>query len=228
MNRRIFSQIFVFFCLLTLLPPVHSDAAVSTVDCHCFRDRAFSAENPSAFDPYLLATVQNRLFSHAFSLPRKEIVSAKMAGARGERLWVTYWLAKTSGRQVAEVKRLYEKASSWKTVVKQLSVDPESLGSNFWAALSDSNEVLMAWAVVTQVSKTFLKNPEEDYATLQQEGATLKEAILASVLAQTQERKSMDVFALARQGGSWGSLLVSAGQSVESLEAFLSRSFSVR
>lgn len=227
MDRRVFFYLFVPFCLL-MLQTTSSGAAVSTVDCHCFRDRAFSAENPSAFDPYLLATVQNRLLAHAFSIPRKEIVSVKMSGARGETLWVMHWVAKASGRRAEEIQDLYAKRLSWESIVKQLSVDPESLGSGFFAALSGNDEGSLAWEVVAQVSGAFLESSEADYAALLEENASLKEAILACVLASMQRQKAVDVFALARQRGNWGGLLTSSGQSVESVEAFLANSFSSR
>lgn len=201
---------------------------MSTVDCHCFRDRAFSAENPSAFDPYLLATVQNRLLAHAFSLPRKEIVRAKMSGVSGESLWVAHWVAKAAGRRVEEVQALYAETLSWQPVVKQLSADPEKLGSVFWVTLPNNDEVMLAWAVVTQVSQAFLENSAADYAALQKGGATLKEAILSCVLGKLLQKEALDIFAKARQDGQWGSLLVSSGQSVESVEAFLSKNVSAQ
>lgn len=223
-RRILILQIYILFCVL----PINSAAAVSTVDCHCFRDRTFSPENPSAFDPYLLATVQNRLLAHSFSFPRKEIVNAKMSGALGETLWVAHWIAEAAGRQVADVQMLYAKSSSWWAVVKQLSVDPEKLGSVFWSALPDNDETLLAWAVVSQVSKAFLEDPEEDFVALQKDGATLKEAILACIMAKMLKNNALDIFSKARKLGNWGSLLTSSGLSVDSVEIFLSNSFSSR
>ena len=56
----------VILSVQVLLAP-GSVCAAPAVACHCFQERQFSAEKPQAFDPYLLATGQNRLLAQTFA-----------------------------------------------------------------------------------------------------------------------------------------------------------------
>lgn len=220
-RRRFFTAYIVLALLLVAFPA----AAASTVDCHCFRDREFSPQNPAAYDPYLLATVQNRLMAYAFDVPRKEIVSLKMTGgAQGESLWIAYWVAKASSRPVSEVRDLYSRTSSWEKTVAGLAIKPETLGTAFHANLAEGDDTSLAWDVVEQVSEKFSTHPDA-YADLKQRGASLKQAILACVLAELKEIPAVTLYNQAMQQGAWGSLLSSSNLAVESIESFLKTSF---
>ena len=83
-----------FFLALT---PAEFIWAESTVNCHCFQDRAYDPQRAYAADPYFLATTQNSLLANLFGLSKKDVVRAKMAGANGDSLWVSHYLAKKSG-----------------------------------------------------------------------------------------------------------------------------------
>lgn len=216
---------FISLTTLLVLSWVGTAAAVSTVDCHCFRDREFSLENPAAYDPYLLATVQNRLLAHAFKVPRKEIVSAKMAGASGDMLWVAHWVAKVSSRPLTEVKAVYLKHSSWKKALSELSVKREKLGPLVQDSLDGENESLLAWAVVTQVCSQYLSS-QGVFMKLKERGASLKEAILATILAELKEASAQELYDQAVQTGHWGSLLAASRLTVDSIEFFLEKRFS--
>jgi hypothetical protein len=216
---------FISLTALLVLFWVSSAAAVSTVDCHCFRDREFSPQNPTAYDPYLLATVQNRLLAHAFNIPRKEIVSTKMAGAKGDTLWVAHWVAKVSSKSFAEVRTVYAKHSSWQKTIAELSVNREKLGAVFQNSLKNEDESLLAWAVVTQVSNQYLSD-RAIFAALRDRGASLKEAILATLLGELKGVSAVDLLDQAIQDGHWGTQLVSSRLTVESVESFLKKKFS--
>lgn len=210
------------FTLLVLLfvSPGH---ATSTVDCHCFRERSFSSDNPQAFDSYLLVTTQNRLFAHAFRVERKEVVKSKMAGVRGDFLWITHWLARHTGTSVEEINELHARELSWRKVTLALGPDPEALGSAFMGALHNDDEEDLAWAVVSQVCREGFSLPGQHFVDLRRAGCSLKEAILATVLASMQGKEAMKLFNKARQLGSWGRLMVDSAISVESIEAYLNK-----
>ena len=87
--------------------------AVSTPSCHCFRDRSFDPERPSAADPYLLATTQNTLFSLVFEVPKKSVVQAKMTGTTGANLWVAYWVAARSGLRAEDLLEARRGSNGW-------------------------------------------------------------------------------------------------------------------
>ena len=64
-----------------------------------------------------------------------------MAGANGDSLWVSHYLAKKSGNALDEIKSLFSTGEGWGSVVKQLNIDPEQLGPLFVAALDDPKKV---------------------------------------------------------------------------------------
>ncbi len=223
MDRRFF----ILFCLGILLAlPFKSVHAASTVDCHCFRDRSFSPENPRAFDPYLLATVQNRLLAYSFDLSRKEIVGQKMSGASGDHLWVAHWMASVSGLEVNDLQGHFGEKGSWRAVVSKYEIDPEQLGADFMAALAKDDSHQLAWAVVTQVLVTSLSVSSQDLMQLRRAGASLKEAILVSLLALIKKDNSMALFEEARRNGNWGSVSIASGTNIENIDGFLAKHFS--
>ncbi len=225
MVRRCFFIAIPLLVALLLIVATGMSHAASTVDCHCFRDRSFSPEKPAAFDPYLLATVQNRLLSYAFAVPRKEVVSEKMSGVSGEGLWVAHWIARSANLPVAEIQNLHANKGSWRAVVAQKAIDPESLGSRFVAALLEEDNDLLAWLVVSEVLGQSLAVSVEGFMALRQTGASLKEAILAHLIALLRQDRAQLVLKRARQNGNWGSVSIASGITVEDLDSFLATSF---
>ncbi|MDH3998666.1 MAG: hypothetical protein OET90_07480 [Desulfuromonadales bacterium] len=211
--------------LLTLLLAlsVGNAVAASAVSCHCFQDRAFSAAQPQAFDPYLLATTQNRLLAHSFALPRKEIVSAKMAGASGDQLWVRHWIAAATGRSLDELDTLYVRHGSWQKTVLAIEGDPELLGALFWRELAQEDEQRLAVAIVTQILQRDFALSTEELNTLFANNLPLKEQILAVILSRLKEQPIVTVLNEQVQVESWGALLERNKVSVETIETFLER-----
>ena len=150
-----------------------------------------------------------------------------MTGDQGDRLWVALWVAKKSSRPLSEVKAVYARSKSWQKSIEELSVKPESLGDFFASSLAGEDEGSLAWAVVMQISEHYMPTPD-DFIELKSKGASLKEAILATVLAQLKEDSVVNVFEQAMKDGHWGGQLVASKLTVESLEKFLEDSFSSR
>ena len=199
---------------------VNQSKAANTVDCHCFRVRTFSAENPSAFDPYLLATVQNRLLAYSFKIQRKDIVSMKMSGTPGAHLWIVFWVSQAMGKERNEVETLYDSYGSWSNLVAGEAVDPEVLGPRFTAALNSGRTQDFAWAVVAQILESHFDASSDRFLKLSSQGSSLKEALLAELLALMHKLDALVIFQKA-QDSSWGSVLHELGTSIESLDGFL-------
>jgi hypothetical protein len=212
--------------VILLIVPVKPVDAASTVECHCFRDRSFSPANPTAFDPYLLATVQNRLLAYSFGLSRKEIVGQKMSGASGDHLWIAHWLAMVTRQNVESLQGSFSRLGSWREVVTSRKGDPEKLGSHFMAALITDDSHQLAWAVVTQVFDRFLDVPDTQLVSLRRSGASLKETILVSLLALAEETSAERLLEKARRHGNWGSVFIDSGKTIEGIDKFLAESFS--
>lgn len=207
----------LFFLLSAGLPvPAVAD---STVACHCFRVRSFSAEAPAAFDPYLLATIQNRLLAHVFRVPRKEVVRTKMEGLPGERLWVAHRVARAASVPLEEVLAAYHRLKSWRAVVQGMVGEPAGLGAAFSEALAASGtETDLAWAVVSDIMVQSFALPQGGLSRLRAAGATLQESILAGLLGEMTKTDSDRLWQQARGGGSWGEVLARSGETIDSLE----------
>jgi len=225
MVRRSFLSYVLLLVVALVLISATPVVAVSTVDCHCFRDREFSAGNPAAFDPYLLTTVQNRLLAYAFKIPRKEIVSLKMSGAEGDGLWMAFWVAHVSKKSVSQVLDLHAELRSWPKVVESLNMTSETLGLDLWKLLPAAEDNFLAWAVASKISGAFLGSPAQDFALLNDKVATLKEAIFAAVLSGMLAVPVEQVLLQEKGRGSWGSLLISAGLTANDVDTFLVEKF---
>lgn len=217
-TQSVFLTALSMLCL-TILWSLSSAYAETAINCHCFQQRQFTPDHPEAFDPYLLATVQNRYMASYFNVSRKDIVKLKMSGTENTHLWVAYEVAKTVRQPVTEVLSTFQEHRSWAKVLKELDVDPEGLGSLFFAKmLEDRDESFLAWTVVRQCLSTTLSiNPKQldsQYASEK----SFQEIILASVLASRSESTLPEVFSQMNQQGSWGRLLANQGLSLQQLE----------
>lgn len=224
MNRSAHSVFWpVAVLLLATLPQLAGIAwSAPTITCHCFQDRQFDPARPLAADPYLLATVQNRLIGYLYEQPRQEIVRSKMAGLPGDRLWITFQVALAAGRSGADVLQAQSDAGSWREAVAGLGADPERLGPLFMARLAaGADETALAEAVIDQVLRTRLAVPPEGIAALRSAGASGKELVAAAVLAGVAGRHPADVYQQAKDAQSWGQWLTQAGLILPQVDAWL-------
>jgi hypothetical protein len=205
---------------LTAQPSIAS----STVKCHCFHERTYSADHPTKFDPYLLATTQNRLMAVIFNLPRKDIVKMKMSGVPESYLWVALWIQKHSVFSLEQINSLFHESQSWRSIVMKSKADPEALGSFFMEALADGRTDAMAWAVVHYNLKNSLDVSEKDWLAIQDKKASLKEAILTFILAGMYNQDPA-ILHLKAQTDGWGSFLAEKNSSIEQIDSYLRRHF---
>ncbi len=196
--------------LLLILTPANFTLAESTVNCHCFQDRAYDPQRTYAADPYFLATTQNALLANLFGLSKKDVVRAKMGGANGDSLWVGHYLAKKSGKTLDEIKHLFSAGEGWGSVVKQLNINPEQLGPLFVAALNDQKKL-----ATIVVDEQLTENLDVEMLQLQQlrgQGADNQQTVMAVFLGQLSISKPIELFTQVEDGqSSWGNLLAEQG-----------------
>lgn len=196
--------------LFLILTPAKFTWAEPTVNCHCFQDRAYDPQRAYAADPYFLATTQNALLANLFGLSKKDVVRAKMGGANGDRLWVSNYLAKMSGRTLDEIKHLLSTGEDWGSVVKQLNANTEQLGPLFMAALNDQNKL-----ATIVVDKLLMKNLSVEMLQIQKlrgQGADNQQTIMAVFLGHLSNPEPVKLFIQVKDGqSSWGSLLSNQG-----------------
>lgn len=196
--------------LILVLTPAKFTWAEPTVSCHCFQDREYDPQRVYAADPYFLATTQNALLANLFGLSKKDVVRAKMGGANGDKLWVSNYLAKMSGRTLDEIKHLLSAGEGWGSVVKQLNVNTEQLGPLFMAALNDQNKL-----ATIVVDKLLMKNLGVEMLQIQKlrgQGADNQQAIMAVFLGHLSNPDPVELFMQVKDGqSSWGSLLSKQG-----------------
>jgi hypothetical protein len=196
--------------LLLVLTPANFTWAESTINCHCFQDRAYDPQRAYAADPYFLATTQNALLANLFGLSKKDVVRAKMGGANGDSLWVGHYLAKKSGKTLDEVKPFFSTREGWASVVKQLNINPEQLGPLFVAALDDQKKL-----ATIVVDGQLTENLDVEMLQLQQlrgQGADNQQTVMAVFLGQVSILEPVELFTLVENGqSSWGHLLAEQG-----------------
>ena len=196
--------------LLLVLTPANLTWAESTINCHCFQDRAYDPQRAYAADPYFLATTQNALLANLFGLSKKDVVRAKMGGADGDSLWVGHYLAKKSGKTLDEVKPFFSTREGWASVVKQLNINPEQLGPLFVAALDDQKKL-----ATIVVDGQLTENLNVEMLQLQQlrgQGADNQQTVMAVFLGQVSILEPVELFTLVENGqSSWGHLLAEQG-----------------
>lgn len=204
--------------LLTSLPFAAWGASV--VACHCFQDRQFDPARPAAADPYLLATLQNRLIATAFAVPRQEIVRRKMSGAAGDRLWIGLWLARAGGRPPGEGLTV---SGPWVEAAARFGADPERLGTTFVARMTEgADDAALAAAVVEEILAGWFGAERSDIRALRAGGADGRELVAAALLAGATGQGSLaEVLRQARHDGSWGVRMNQAGLTLEQLDAWM-------
>ena len=209
--------------LISALPPLTTVAwSTSTIACHCFQDRQFDPARPGAVDPYLLATVQNRLIGYLYAQPRQEIVRSKMGGVSGDRLWIASQVAVAAGRSTADALQARAAAGSWRAALLRLGADPERLGPTFMARLAaGAEDAALAAAVVDRVLEARLGVGGETMAQLRHAGVSDREVVAAVVFGRMAGRDPEQVHRQAGSLGSWGQWLVEAGFTLEQVDAWL-------
>src|SRR5574338_923128 len=121
-----------FAALVLLLAAPAAARAEGTGGCHCFRDRTFDPERPSAADPYILATARSSLLSAVFGPGKSVLVRKVMSGTAAEALWVAYWAAARSGADPEELLSRRERTGSWTRALAGVA----GLGKDLDAALA--------------------------------------------------------------------------------------------
>ena len=180
--------------------------ASSTIDCHCFRDRSYNPQNPTAADPYFLATTQNSFLSLVYGLDKKEIVRAKMSGSHGDRLWIQYELAVHSEKSPEKVQEFFQQFNDWRKVIKALMLDPEMLGPGFIQA--SVNESRLADYIVDQNLIQRIRVTQQLVSAGRRVGMSSKELILGLLLTDDPVK----LFDKIKAGQlSWGKKLFDAG-----------------
>ncbi len=184
------------------------------VSCHCFRERGFDAAAPAAVDPYLLATTQNSLLAATFGIPKKAVVRAKMTGTDGGQLWVSQFLARSSGRTAEELLGTRGEAASWADALKKANVEvPASLRA------AGANDNALAASVVDQVLAIRLGASPDVLGRLRAAGAADAEVIAAVYLGLRTGKPPMALFDTVRTGAaSWGSILEASGLAADRIE----------
>jgi hypothetical protein len=197
----------LFFITLT---PATFTRGESAVNCHCFQDRAYDPQRAFSADPYFLATTQNALLANLFGMSKKDVVRAKMAGAKGDNLWVGHYLAKKSGNTYDEIQSFFSSAEGWGSVVKQLKVDPEQLGPLFVAALNHPKKLAMI-----VVDEKLVERLDVEILQLQQlrsQGAENQQVVIAVFLGQLSNLEPVELFTqVENRQSSWGHLLAEQG-----------------
>jgi len=189
--------------LLFVLLAAGNARAISTIECHCFRDREFDPDRPAATDDYILATSQNSLLAHLFAKDKKEIVRARMSGVASRDLWLAFYLERQTGQSAASWLERRGKGRQWpalmpKDVLKELSPVPEG-------------EAALAVAVIDRMLASGLGVDARVLRDLRRQGTDDRQLIAACVLGRLLGRSPVGLAQQVADGKTtWGLLVAEA------------------
>jgi hypothetical protein len=184
------------------------EAPRPTTGCHCFRDRTFDAERPSAADPYILATSRSTLLSAALGPSKSSLVQAVMTGTAPEDLWVAHWVGARSERSAEALLEARRAKGSWRAALADVDRLPPPFAR---AVASGAPDTDLAALAVDDVLVTRVGAPAAALRALRAAGASSSETIAATVLAPRLAMPAPAILARVRDGGAtWGTLLEGA------------------
>lgn len=219
MRFLICRHLYLLFLLFVLFPA--ASWAIPAITCHCFTDRSYDPKKPIAADPYFLATTQNSFLAAAFAVEKKTIVIKKQGGAAADDLWIAYWLAARTGRDVEKLLQERKGKDAWRQVATPLTIVDNAPGARVAAAFKkNAPDEQLAMAVVDELLLRFRFHIETELAQLQQAGASPQEKILAGLIAAKSRQSATRIYGQVKEGKtSWGELLQRAQISSPEIQA---------
>lgn len=195
--------------------------AIPTIGCHCFQDRTFDPQRPTAADDYFLASAQNSLFAALSGIAKREVVRDKMGGADGAELWVSWYLAQAGPVGRERVVAARGAGRSWRQITEELRIPPERLSPALLAELlRGETTARLATAVVDAALLDRCGVAASELQRLRAARADDQQTILALVLAHKTGRPAGEALAAAMLGSrSWSAQLSAAGITAGELEA---------
>lgn len=195
--------------VLALAAAPSAPRAESTAGCHCFRDRTFDPERPSAADPYVLATARSSLLSAAFGPPKSTLVRKVMSGTAAESLWVAHFAAVRSDADADALLAAREAKGSWPAALAGV----KGLGKDLDAALArGASEVELAGLAVDDTLVRRLGADRGAVAALRAAGASSEEAIVATLISIRISAPALPLLVQVKAGkATWGGVLRECG-----------------
>lgn len=227
MIRTVSACCLLMLSAMSISPPAVQ--AISTINCHCFKDRSYDPARPAVADAYLLVTTQNSFFAHVFGIEQREIVMKKRKGIPAEDMWIAYWAAERSGVSADGLLDARQRKSPWRDI---LFPNPrlKSLGEPFLSALrANAPDTRLAQTVVDGLFARYRLLDRTALARLRQMGATDQELIMAATIAARSGKSAEQLFREVRgKRSSWGELLhgakIDPGKIKEELAVMLKKS----
>lgn len=202
-----------------LLAAAPSARAEGTTACHCFRERTFDPQRPSAADPYVLATARSSLLSAAFGPSKASLVKKVMSGTAAEHLWVAHFAAVRTGADPEALLAAREGKGSWKAAL----ADVKGLGKDLDAALSrGAGDTELAGLAVDDALALRLGAERSTIAALRAAGASSEEVIVATLISIRISAPALPLLVQVKAGrATWGSVLRDCGLSPADLDGFV-------
>lgn len=199
---------------IALVLPLHGTAVANpTISCHCFQERSYDPARPQVADPYLLATVQNTFMAVIFTVPKKDLVQAKMSGAAGDSLWVAHYLAAEHPVAAGQLLVARQRSTSWRGALQALDFGTLRAGERFAALLhNEATDQALAAAAADEMLLEHFACTANDLERLRFRGANTAEVIFSALLARKSGHSPLDFYENFSNGrSSWGQMFDALG-----------------
>jgi len=206
----------IFFIALIplLLGPTHNSFAVSTINCHCFKERIFNPIDTFSTDDYILATSFNSLLAKSYDIPKRQVVILKMKEKVGhDDLLIGLKISKSTGVHLKQLLSLLERKNTWSRVLSEMDQQETIRNDQLLEAIKSGLSVEEAGdRAGDELVGEFYAIPAEKIGTLRKAGLNEKEMALLFILVHAKDQKlEVLVEQYNRQGKSWSEIAHNLG-----------------
>ena len=188
--------------------------AESTIQCHCFKNRSYNPADKFASDDYILATSFNSLLAKVFSIPKRQLIMAKMnEGVGRDDLLISLKISKMTGTDIQEFFRFRKENNTWATIISGLPQQEKIKNDQLLKALRSGMPLEEAGdRVADEMIAQLYQVPSEEIKKLRMSGLNEKEMALLFILVHAGGLKPETlVKQYKKQGRSWSEIAYNLG-----------------
>ncbi len=226
-----------FKILMVLIPlflwSAEACRAESAINCHCFQNREYNANQKFAADDYMLATGFNSLLAGMYPVSKKKIIMLKMQhGVSSADLVTALYLSRILDADFQQFLKERATGLSWQQIVSSVDINASQKKDEVVLALSSGNEESATARASSAVIEGCFSVSENKIEEFRATGLDDKMIVVLLALSQECGRTSEELATgYLNKGQSWSEMAASCaitpgqiGKRIEALAAKSSKS----